>query len=102
VVRARMLRWLFVVYLVACGAAVAVPWQVGENIARLRFVAAPLAVLTLSLRDWRPRFVCVGALALALSWNLTPLAASFARGFDDPAAKASYWQPAIDYLRAHM
>ena len=102
VARARLLRWLFVVYLVACSAAFAVPSQVGENIARLRFVAAPLAVLTLSLRDWRPRLVCVGALALAVSWNLTPLAASFARGIDDPAAKASYWRPAIDYLRAHM
>src|SRR5439155_406620 len=92
--RARLLRWLFVVYLVACSAAFAVPSQVGENIARLRFFAVPLAVLTLSLRDWRPRFVCAGALALAVSWNLTPLAASFSRGFNDPAATASYWQPA--------
>ena len=102
VARARLLRWLFVVYLVACSAAFVVPSPVGENIARLRFVAVPLAVLTLSLRDWRPRFVCVGALALAVSWNITPLAASFARGVNDPAAKASYWQPAIDYLRTHM
>ena len=62
----------------------------------------PLGVLTLSLRDWRPRFICVGALALAASWNITPLAASFARGVDDPTAHAAYWTPAIDYLRTHM
>ena len=75
-------------YLVACTAAFAVSSPVGENIARLRFVAAPIAILTLSLRRWQPRSVCVVALALALSWNLTPLAASFVDGVDDPAAHA--------------
>ena len=99
---ARILRWFFAAYLVACCAAFAVPSPIGENIARLRFAAAPLAVLTFSLRSWRPRAVCVGVLALALSWNLTPLAASFARGFDDPAASAAYWRPAIGYLQRHL
>src|SRR5256885_762572 len=62
--RARVLRWLFVVYLVACSAAFAIASPIGENIARLRFVAVPLAVLTLSLRDWRPRLACIGAARL--------------------------------------
>jgi len=99
--RARVLRWLFVVYLIACTAAFAFSSPIGENIARLRFVAVPLAVLTLSLRDWRPRLACIGALALAASWNITPLAASFARSIEDPASHASYWAPAIGYLRTH-
>ena len=102
VARARVLRWTFAVYLVACTAAFAVASPVGENIARLRFAAAPIAILTLSLRHWRPRPLCAVALALAVSWNLTPLAASFARGVADPAAHAAYWTPAIDYLHRHL
>jgi hypothetical protein len=99
---ARSLRWIFVVYLAACTVAFAVSSPVGENVARLRFVAAPIAVLTLSLRNWRPRLLCACLLALALSWNLTPLAASFVRAVDDPAAHAAYWAPATRYLRGHL
>lgn len=99
--RARVLRWTFAVYLVACIAAFAVSSPVGENIARLRFAAAPIAILTVSLRNWRPWPICAIALALAASWNLTPLAASFAHGVEDPAAKESYWTPTIDYLQRH-
>ena len=100
--RARVLRWTFAVYLLACIAAFAFSSPVGENIARLRFAAAPIAILTLSLRNWRPRPVCGIVLALAASWNVTPLAASFAHGVEDPARKASYWAPTIDYLHANL
>jgi hypothetical protein len=100
--RARVLRWTFAVYLVACSAAFAVSSPVGENIARLRFAAAPIAILTLSLRNWRPRPVSAIVLALAGSWNLTPLAASFAHGVEDQAAHASYWTPTISYLKHHL
>jgi hypothetical protein len=102
VVEARALRWMFAAYLVACTASFAVASPIGENIARLRFVAAPIAVLILSLRDWRPRFVCVAALGLAVSWNVTPLASSFVHGYADPAAHATYWAPASEFLRSHL
>ena len=99
---ARLLRWTYVVYFIACTAAFAISSPVGENIARLRFVAAPIAILTLSLRRWQPRFLCAVALMLALSWNLTPLAASFIHGVHDPAARAAYWSPTIDYLKRNL
>ena len=102
VAAARMLRWTYVVYFVACTAAFTVSSPVGENIARLRFIAAPIAILTLSLRRWQPRFVCAVALTLALSWNLTPLAASFVHSVNDPAAHAEYWWPTITYLKRHL
>jgi hypothetical protein len=102
VAAARMLRWTYVVYFLACAAAFAISSPIGENIARLRFIAAPVAILTLSLRRWQPRLLCVAALALALSWNLTPLAASFAHGVNDPAAHAEYWSPTITYLHRHL
>jgi hypothetical protein len=102
VARARALRWVFVVYLAACLLTYLVPSDVGENIARLRFAAVPIAVLALSLRNWRPLPVCAVALGLAMSWNLTPLIASFVKGRSDPAASAAYWAPAVTYLHAHL
>lgn len=99
---ARVLRWLYVLYLPVCLTAFLIPSSIGENIARLRFAAIPLAVLTLSLRRWRPYPLAAVAFALALAWNLTPLAASYAKGASDPAAAAAYWQPAIGFLHNHL
>jgi hypothetical protein len=100
--RARALRYVFPVYGVACLTFFFVSSGVGENIARLRYAAIPLAVLVLSLREWRPRFPAIVVLLLAVSWNVTPLAESYVRSNDDPAARAAYWQPAITFLRGHL
>ncbi|TMM06488.1 MAG: transposase [Actinobacteria bacterium] len=99
---ARPLRWLFIVYLGACLAAFAIPSSLGENVDRLRYVAVPVAVLALSLRQWRPLPVAVVTLALAASWNLTPLAFSFVKTSEDPASAEGYWRPAISYLHQHL
>jgi hypothetical protein len=100
--RADVLRWVFVVYLFACLAAFAIPSSLGENVDRLRYLAIPVAVLAFSLRQWRPLPVAVVVLGLAASWNLTPLAFSFVKTSEDPAAAAAYWQPAIGFLRSHL
>ena len=99
---ARPLRWLFIVYLGACLAAFAIPSSLGENVDRLRYVAVPVAVLALTLRQWRPLPVAVVTLALATSWNLTPLAFSFVKTSEDPASAQGYWRPAITYLHQHL
>lgn len=99
---ARVLRWVPIVYLAACAAAFAVPSALGENIARLRFVAIPLAVLALSLRNWRPLPVVLAVMALAASWNVSPLAAAFVKGTADPAGSAAYWQPAVSFLQHRL
>jgi len=100
--RARSLRWVFVVYLVACLAAYLIPSAVGENVARLRYAAVPVAVLALSLRRWRPLPVCLGVFLLAASWNVTPSAGQYIKGRADPAAKQAYWSAAIAYLHVHL
>jgi hypothetical protein len=100
--RARVLCGLFIIYLWACLAAFAIPSSLGENVDRLRYLAVPLAVLAFSLRRWRPLPVAVIVLALALSWNVTPLAFSYVKTSDDPAAKQAYWQPAIAFLHEHL
>ena len=100
--RARTLRWVFPVYGVACVTFFLVSSGVGENIARLRYAAIPVSVLVLSLRDWRPRVPALIVFGLAMAWNVTPLATSYVRAADDPAAHASYWAPAVTYLRGHL
>jgi len=99
---AGVLRWTYVVYLIACTTAYLVPSGLGENIARLRYAAIPIAILTLSLRRWRPLWLALLALALAVAWNLTPLAGSFVKTSRDAAAEPAYWQPAITFLRANL
>jgi hypothetical protein len=101
--RAQLLRWFFVALFAVCLISYLVPSPVGENVARIRFVALPIAVLILSLRGWRPLPVAAFALLLAAAWNLTPHAWSFERGrAEQPAAQATYWQPAIDFLNERL
>jgi hypothetical protein len=101
IAHARVLTSLFVIYLLATTVAFAVPSSVGENIARLRFAAIPIALLTVSLRRWRPLLVSLVALGLATSWNLSPLAANLVSGRNDPSANEEFWRPAIDFLKTH-
>ena len=98
---ARLLGSVFAVNLLACLGAFLVPSALGENVARLRLAAIPLAVLALSLRRWRPRWLAVVALALAAAWNASPIAANYVQGTRDVSAAPAFWQPTIRYLRAH-
>jgi hypothetical protein len=102
VAAAGVLRWMYVAYLLACTAAYLVPSSLGENIARLRYAAIPIAILTLSLRRWQPLPVALFAMTLAVAWNLTPLAGSFVKTSADPAANAAYWAPAVGFLRENL
>ena len=97
-----VLRSVFVVYLIGCLAVFAVPSAVGENVARLRFLALPVMVLAFSLRRFRPIPVAFAALVLALSWNVTPLAFSFVKSEQDPASQRSYWAPAIKFFQHRL
>jgi hypothetical protein len=99
---ARLLSTIFATYAAACLLAYLIPSPIGENIARLRYVAIPLALLTLSLRHWRPLLPALVAFALALSWNVSPLAFSVARAAHDPSAERAYWTPAIRFLRRKL
>ncbi len=93
---------MYVAYLVACTAAYLVPTSLGENVVRLRYAAIPIAILTLSLRRWRPLPLAVLVLSLAVAWNVAPLAGSYVRANADPAADPAYWAPAVQFLRGHL
>ncbi len=100
--RARALLYVFPVYAIACVGAYLVPSTLGENVIRIRYVAVPISVLLLTLREWRPRLVALVALGLAISWNVTPLVDSFSKSSGDPSASAVFWAPAIRYLHRHL
>ena len=99
---ARLLRSFFLVYAAAILTFFVVPTGIGENIVRLRFVALPISVLAFSLRRWRPVLPAVITIVLATSWNITPLAFSYAHQSADPSARAIYWQPVVHYLHQHL
>jgi hypothetical protein len=99
---ARVLQFVFAVYLVAIVANYVFPSAIGENIARLRYAAIPLAVLVLSLRRWRPYAAAIAVLGIAIAWNVTPLAASFVRGEADTTEGVATWTRPIAYLHAHL
>jgi hypothetical protein len=99
--RARVLRFFFAIYLVAIIGSYVVPSQLGGNIDRLRFIAIPIAALVLELRRWRPLPIAVGAMLLAVSWNVSPLAANYVQDRADVTANAATWPAAVSYLKAH-
>jgi hypothetical protein len=98
---ARVLRYVFAVYLAAMIVCYLVPSAVGENVARMRYAAIPLAVLIFSLRRWKPLIPGLAVIALAVSWNITPLVFNFANASADATTNASAWTGAITFLKAH-
>ena len=102
--RAGVLLWLFVVYAAATVLAYVVPSAIGDAITRLQFVALPVVVLAVSLSAGRrrPRALVVAAVALAAWLNVVPLASSFVAGVRTSASDASYWRPAVAFLRARQ
>ena len=98
---ARILRYVFAVYLAAMIVSYLVPSALGENVARLRYAAIPLGVLIFSLRKWKPLVPGLVVLGLAVSWNITPLAFNFANAQADPTITASAWTGAIAFLKSH-
>lgn len=94
----RLIRGVFVAWLLLVIVSVVFPSQLGENAVRLRFMALPLALLVLR---GRPLRVLVPLAILAASYNFSPLVWSFEAGEDESADHASYWAPAIAYLHAH-
>ena len=100
--QARLLRWLFPLYLAASLVVFGLSSGLGSNIGRLRLFAFPILLLIFSLRGYRPRLLVAPVLALALLWNLGPITDGFNKGRSDPGRTREYWTPAIDFLRANL
>jgi hypothetical protein len=94
----RPLRRIFAAYLAFVLLAFAFQSQLGENAARLRYMAIPLSLLAVRRR---PLWVAAPLVALCISYNLSPLFWNYVKGADERANHRSYWAPAIAFLRAH-
>jgi hypothetical protein len=92
------LRGIFGAYLAFVVLAFGFQSQLGENAARLRYMALPLALLAVRRR---PLWAAAPLVALCFAYNLTPLVWCYEKGRGEVAEDRSYWQPAIAFLRAH-
>lgn len=100
--RARGLRGVLVVYLLAVVAVYAIPSGLGHNIGRLRELALPLALLVAALRRWRPLPLALAAVVLAGAWNVLPLADNWAQAAADGSANPAVWKAPVGYLRTNL
>ena len=82
----------------SCVLAFAFQSQLGENAARLRYMAIPLALLAVRRRPLVDRRAARRAVRL-----LQPVAArvELRQGRDERAENRSYWAPALEFLHAH-
>jgi hypothetical protein len=78
-----------------------VPSPLGDNWTRLSAFVFPVMLLTASLADFRPRRLVVFALAVAFAYNVVPYALLVPSRLDNQTQQASFWQPAIGFLRTH-
>jgi hypothetical protein len=78
-----------------------VPSPLGDNWTRLSAFVFPVMLLTASLAGFRPRRLVVLALAAALAYNLVPYALLVPSRLDNNSQQASFWRPAIRFLRHH-
>src|SRR5205823_5519837 len=100
--RARGLRGVLAVYLVAVVAIYVIPTGLGHDIARVRLVALPIALLVAALRRWRPLPPVLVAIGLAAAWNVFPLASAWASGTADRSANPKMWPAPVSYLHTHL
>jgi hypothetical protein len=78
-----------------------VPSPLGDNWTRLSAFVFPVMLLTASLAGFRPRRLVVLALAVAFAYNFVPYALLVPSRLDNQTQHASFWRPAIRFLREH-
>jgi hypothetical protein len=100
--RAQGLRGVLLVYLLVVLASYVIPSGMGHDIARLRQLALPMALLVAALRRWRPLPLALAAVLLAGAWNILPLAGTWTRAAADDSSEAVVWKTPVQFLHAHL
>jgi hypothetical protein len=73
----------------------------GDNWTRLSAFVFPVMLLTASLAGFRPRRLVVFALIAAFVYNVVPYILLVPSRLDNQTQQASFWRPALGFLRAH-
>jgi hypothetical protein len=98
---AGFLVWFYALWGLGSIVVYVVPSPLGDNWTRLSAFVFPVMLLTASLAGFRPRRLVVFALAAALAYNLVPYALLVPSRLDNDTQSASFWRPAIRFLRRH-
>ena len=99
--KGRTLAAVFLIWGLVCLVAFVVRSPIGENATRLRGIVFALVLLAAVLARFRPVWLAAPVLALALGYTLVPYVAVIPHRTDGRSAEESYWEPALDFLRAN-
>jgi hypothetical protein len=98
----RPLRALFALYAALGALAFALSSPLGGNVVRLLLLmGAPLLLLPLAARGFRPRAIAGVVLVGALMWQALPAVAGWKTAADSRAQNEDFWFPAIAFLEEH-
>ncbi len=99
----RLLRAVFVGYAVLAAAAFAVSSPLGGNAERLiMLMGAPLLLLPLAARGFRPRGLTAACLVGVLMWQTFPAVAGWRTASESRAQDKTFWYPVIAWTEAHQ
>lgn len=94
--RRTALGWFFALWALVAVVAFAVPSPFGDNLTRLRMMVFPLVLLAAVRAGFRPRWLAVPAVVLALGYNIAPDLSALPKRLDDTkTASAAFWAPAV-------
>ncbi len=98
----RLLRAVFIGYGLLGAAAFALSSPLGGNAVRLTLLmGAPLLLLPLAARGFRPRATTVVLLLGVLLWQTIPAVAGWRTASEAQAQDKSYWYPVIAFMEKH-
>ena len=98
----RLLRAVFLGYAALGVAAFALSSPLGGNAVRLiLLMGAPLLLLPLAARGFRPRGLTVVCLIGMLMWQTIPAVAGWRTSAESRAQDKTFWYPVISFVEAH-
>ncbi len=98
----RPLRGIFVVYGALGLAAFAVSSPLGANAGRLlQYLGAPLLLIPLALRGFRPHAVAAVLVAGALTWQVWPATKGLQQSTSVRSSNEEFWFPVEAFLNEH-
>jgi hypothetical protein len=98
----RVLLGIFGVYAVLAVTAFVISSPIGANVGRLLlYMGAPLLLVPLASRGFRPRGLTVAVLAGALLWQTFPAVAGLRIANAARSSKEEFWYPVEAFLAAH-
>jgi hypothetical protein len=97
-----LMRWFFAFYAALAAVALTVPSTLGGNCVRLAiYMGAPLLLVPMGARRFRPYAAVLPVLLLALAWQGTYLVRLALADSASPASREAFWRPAAAFIARH-